>query len=78
MLHWSRVWSWPIPDNVVIDPAIVEDQTLGLSIMRYRANLLGGTLEVESGGGGTTVVCTVPEIARLAGERAAGADPKDR
>jgi hypothetical protein len=24
MHKWSRVWSWPIPDNVIIDPEAVE------------------------------------------------------
>ena len=37
---------------------------LGLSIMKHRAEQLGGTLEVLPNGGGTTVVCTVPGIAR--------------
>jgi hypothetical protein len=25
MRAWSRVWSWPIPDNVRIDPTVVEE-----------------------------------------------------
>jgi hypothetical protein len=34
---------------------------VGISIMRYRVNLLGGEFEIEDGpSGGTIVSCTVP------------------
>jgi signal transduction histidine kinase len=34
---------------------------MGLRIMRYRAELIGGTLDIRSPqGGGTTIICTVP------------------
>ena len=36
---------------------------LGVSIMKHRAAQLGGTLEVQLDGSGTTVVCSVPGIA---------------
>ena len=42
-----------------------EAQGLGLSIMRYRAELIGGTLEVKSDSRGTTVTCVARGIARL-------------
>ena len=36
---------------------------MGLRIMRYRAGMLAGTLSVEpGGGGGTSVVCSVPTV----------------
>lgn len=38
---------------------------LGLGIMRHRAALLGGTLEVRSDVEGTIVVCSVPHEARV-------------
>jgi len=37
---------------------------LGLGIMKYRAELLGGTLEVGSDESGTTVLCIVDGVAR--------------
>jgi two-component system, NarL family, sensor histidine kinase FusK len=37
---------------------------LGLNIMKYRAELLGGTLDVGSDGSGTTVLCLVAGVAR--------------
>ncbi|HEU4725249.1 MAG TPA: MASE1 domain-containing protein [Candidatus Eisenbacteria bacterium] len=42
-----------------------EREGLGLNIMKYRAEVLGGTLEVESDGEGTTVRCVVPGLARV-------------
>jgi signal transduction histidine kinase len=34
---------------------------VGISIMRYRANLMDGEFAIEAGaGGGTIVSCTVP------------------
>jgi signal transduction histidine kinase len=44
----------------------------GLTNMRGRAEALGGTLEVRSGTGGTTIIVRVP----LAEARPAGAEPK--
>jgi signal transduction histidine kinase len=41
-----------------------ERDGLGLNIMKYRAEVLGGTLEVHSAGEGTTVRCVVPGVAR--------------
>lgn len=38
---------------------------LGLSIMRYRAELVGGALEVSSSSGGTTVACVASGVARV-------------
>ena len=40
---------------------------LGVSIMKHRAEQLGGTLEVQPDRDGTTVVCSVPGIARPLG-----------
>jgi signal transduction histidine kinase len=37
---------------------------LGLSIMKHRAEQLGGALDIQPNRGGTTVVCSVPGIAR--------------
>jgi PAS domain S-box-containing protein len=33
---------------------------MGLQIMRYRASMIGGTLEIESREGGTTITCRFP------------------
>jgi signal transduction histidine kinase len=34
---------------------------MGLRIMRYRANLIGGSLEIRAAGrNGTSVACSVP------------------
>ena len=46
---------------------------LGLNIMKYRAELLGGTLEVGSDESGTTVLCIVSGVARRDPTRA---DPR--
>jgi len=46
---------------------------LGLNIMKYRAELLGGTLEVGSDESGTTVLCLVSGVARRDPTRA---DPR--
>ena len=37
-------------------------QGMGLRIMKYRADIIGGTLDIQShqSGVGTTVVCTIP------------------
>ncbi len=33
---------------------------MGLQIMRYRASMIGGTLEIESGESVTTITCRFP------------------
>ena len=54
---------------------------MGLRIMRYRASLIGATLDVQNAeGGGTLVRCTLAKEARDdeegdGGEAEAGADP---
>lgn len=50
-------------DGVGLGTGGVQSQGLGLRIMRYRAQLLGGTLSIGSGHGGemgTVVRCTLP------------------
>jgi signal transduction histidine kinase len=42
---------------------------LGLSIMKYRAEMIGGSLRVESTGQGTIVTCVLPGLARLRARR---------
>lgn len=50
---------------------------LGLGIMKHRAEMLGGSLEVRSDGAGTTVTCMVPGIAHVeAAEPAPGPGPR--
>jgi two-component system NarL family sensor kinase len=46
--------------------AAAPDVHLGLANMRDRASRLGGTLEVESGSGGTTIIVLVPMIGSTA------------
>lgn len=53
-------------DGIGLDPTAGERDGLGLRIMKYRAEMIGGRLEVRSDGGGTTVRCVVPGVARLA------------
>jgi len=48
---------------------------LGLGIMRYRAELVGGMLEVESKAQGTTVACVAPGIARRSSEAESAGPP---
>jgi len=48
---------------------------LGLGIMRYRAELVGGVLEVGTEGGGTTVACVAPGIARRSSDAEAAGPP---
>jgi two-component system sensor histidine kinase DegS len=44
-----------------------ERRNLGLALIRDRAHMLGGTLEIESGpGSGTRVVLDIPETSHLA------------
>jgi PAS domain S-box-containing protein len=43
------------------DPSSPSHQGMGLRIMRYRANLIGGSLEIRAAGrNGTSVACSVP------------------
>ena len=48
---------------------------LGLGIMRYRAELVGGVLEVGTEGEGTTVACVAPGIARRSSDAEAAGPP---
>ena len=48
---------------------------LGLSIMRYRAELVGGVLEVESKAQGTTIACVAPGVARRSSEAESAGPP---
>jgi len=42
-------------------PAITEGKGIGLSIMRYRARTIGGTLEIQPNSPtGTVIACTIP------------------
>ena len=54
-------------DGVGLGAGHAKREGLGVSIMKHRAAQLGGTLEVRLDGGGTTVVCSVPGIARPLG-----------
>ena len=51
-------------DGVGLAAPLARGEGLGVSIMKHRAEQLGGTLEVRPDRGGTTVVCSVPGIAR--------------
>ncbi|HYY29128.1 MAG TPA: sensor histidine kinase [Chthoniobacterales bacterium] len=47
-------------DGVGFDPARITRKGMGLNIMRYRARMIGGTLEVQSRSpSGTIVACTI-------------------
>jgi PAS domain S-box-containing protein len=48
-------------DGKGLAPAPAGHSGMGLHIMDYRARLIGGDLQVESGPGGTVVVCRVPQ-----------------
>jgi len=52
-------------DGVGLGTSPSAREGLGLSIMKHRVEQLGGTLEIQGDGGGTTIVCLVPGIARL-------------
>jgi signal transduction histidine kinase len=42
-------------------PTITEGKGMGLSIMRYRARTIGGTLEIQPNSStGTVIACTIP------------------
>ena len=47
-------------DGIGFDPARSARRGMGLNIMRYRARMIGGTLEIQSNSpSGTVVVCTI-------------------
>ena len=51
-----------IDNGIGFSPAVTPGTGVGLSTMQYRANLLGGSLTIESEtNGGTSVVCRVKE-----------------
>jgi signal transduction histidine kinase len=51
-------------DGIGFDPARCNGRGMGLSIMRYRARMLGGTLEIQSNSPtGTVVACTIAKAA---------------
>jgi two-component system sensor histidine kinase DegS len=47
-------------DGEGFDPGSVRDGGYGLAGMRERVGLLDGRLQIESSGGGTTLVAEVP------------------
>jgi signal transduction histidine kinase len=49
---------------------------LGLSIMRYRAELVGGVLEVDTDARGTTVLCVAPGVARRSSDTETAGPPE--
>jgi len=54
-------WSLRVSDNGVgFVPSVTERKGMGLSIMRYRARMIGGELEIQPNSPtGTVVACTV-------------------
>jgi signal transduction histidine kinase len=51
-------------DGIGMDPSLNERKGLGLGIMRYRARMIGGDLEIyPNSPTGTVVVCTIPMTA---------------
>jgi signal transduction histidine kinase len=72
-----------IDDGVGLPKDVKPQQGLGFHIMNYRAQLMGGRLEIESTQtGGTCVSCYLPvqtaqPNSTVNGERAAGANPKN-
>jgi signal transduction histidine kinase len=51
-------------DGMGFDPTCSERKGMGLNIMRYRARMLAGTLEIQSNSpAGTTVTCTIARAA---------------
>ena len=54
-------------DGVGFEADALGESGMGLRIMKYRARIIGGTLEISSARGeGTTVTCTVPRRASVA------------
>jgi signal transduction histidine kinase len=48
-------------DGTGFEPSAKKGSGLGLGTMRYRANLIGGVLKIDSAPGrGTTVSCKIP------------------
>jgi two-component system sensor kinase FixL len=47
-------------DGVGLPPAGVRRKGMGFSVMQYRSRLIGASLEIRSGAGGTSVICTCP------------------
>jgi PAS domain S-box-containing protein len=72
-----------IDDGIGLPKDVKPQQGLGFHIMNYRAQLMGGRLEIESTQtGGTCVSCYLPvqtaqPNSTVNGERAAGANPKN-
>jgi signal transduction histidine kinase len=53
-------------DGMGLSDDLPANQGMGLQTMRYRAGMLGGTLEMHSGqDGGTRVVCRIPASLRF-------------
>ena len=53
-------------DGMGLSDVLPANQGMGLQTMRYRAGMLGGTLEMHSGqDGGTRVVCRIPASLRF-------------
>ena len=51
-------------DGLGFDPTCSERKGMGLNIMRYRARMLAGTLEIQSNSpAGTMVTCTIARVA---------------
>jgi signal transduction histidine kinase len=51
-------------DGIGFDPTYSERKGMGLNIMRYRARVLGGTLEIQSNSpAGTVATCTIARVA---------------
>ena len=67
-----------VTDNGQGFPKVLpRDGGMGLRIMRYRAGMIGGLLSTESKqGGGTTVLCTVPLLARKGAESSGAQERK--
>jgi signal transduction histidine kinase len=50
-------------DGVGLSGSLVGSGGMGMSIMRYRAGVIGASLRIDSSGpGGVTVTCTLPQI----------------
>ncbi|HTS18595.1 MAG TPA: PAS domain S-box protein [Verrucomicrobiae bacterium] len=63
-------------DGIGLPPEVGQSQGMGLRIMRYRAHLIGGELEVRNGtGGGVTVTCRVPCVQLKSQAQSPGAEP---
>ncbi|MGA3067124.1 MAG: PAS domain S-box protein [Tepidisphaeraceae bacterium] len=47
-------------DGVGLPPAEGRRKGMGFNVMQYRSRLIGASLEIRSGPGGTSVICTCP------------------